>query len=121
MAETSAPLNLQQLARLWPVARPWHARPTAASIANTNYFIDTPDGTYVLRLYGEPHIGAVEHEHAVLGALQTQALPFGIPVPIRTTAGLTYATVEYADQPALASLTPLLPGGRPDGAHSISG
>jgi homoserine kinase type II len=69
--------------RAWPLAEPIALRPTGGGINNRTFFVDTPGGTFFLRLYqntADPE--RVRYEHAVLRALQAEPLPFRVPAPV---------------------------------------
>jgi homoserine kinase type II len=101
----------------WALPRPWVIRP-AGGVNNTSAYVDTPGGSYVLRVYrntADPE--RVGYEHALLRALQRVGLSFAVPCPVATPAGETAVPVPPdgpGSRPALAALFPLLPGERPD-------
>jgi Ser/Thr protein kinase RdoA (MazF antagonist) len=86
-------------------------------LTNTTLFVETPTGTYVLRLYEHADPAGVRFEHGLLAQLASAHLPFTLPVPVRTRAGETFAQVVVGGATVLASLTPLLPGTHPDPDH----
>lgn len=99
----------------WPLPEPYRVRPLAHGTNNAVRLVETPAGSYVLRVYSNhADVGRLRFEHAVLVRLQAAGLPFGLPVPIPTRSGALYTTI--ADGASLATLTPFLPGEPPDRA-----
>lgn len=67
------------------------ARLTRASwgLNNRSWFVDAPDGQFVLRLYTSASQGEVSSEHAFLRKLQSRQLPFATPRPVAALDGST--------------------------------
>jgi homoserine kinase type II len=103
--------------RHWSLPAPWTIAPASAGLTNTTLFVETPTGTYVLRLYERADPAGVRFEHGLLAELAAAHLPFTLPAPVRTRAGETFAQVVVGSATVLASLTPLLPGTHPDPDH----
>jgi homoserine kinase type II len=100
--------------RHWSLPEPWTVAPASTGLTNTTLFVETPTGTYVLRLYERADPAGVRFEHGLLAELAAAHLPFTLPAPVRTRAGETFAQVVVGGTTVLASLTPLLPGTHPD-------
>ena len=100
--------------RHWSLPEPWTLAPASTGLNNTTLFVETPTGTYVLRLYELADPAGVRFEHGLLAELAAAHLPFTLPAPVRTRAGETFAQVVVGGATVLASLTPLLPGTHPD-------
>ena len=98
----------------WSLPEPWTVAPASTGLTNTTLFVETPTGTYVLRLYERADPAGVRFEHGLLAELAAAHLPFTLPAPVRTRAGETFAQVVVGGATVLASLTPLLPGTHPD-------
>ena len=103
--------------RHWSLPAPWTVAPADGGVNNTTLFVETPTGTYILRLYVRADPAGVRFEHGLLAELATAHLPFTLPAPVRTRAGETFAQVVVGGATVLASLTPLLPGTHPDPDH----
>ena len=112
---------LSQVAAEWSLPEPYRVRPLAHGTNNAVRLVETPAGSYVLRVYGNhADAGRLRFEHAVLARLQAADLPFGLPVPIPTRSGALYTSIaDGADGALLATLTPFLPGEPPDRADLV--
>lgn len=102
----------------WPLPEPWTLRPQSGGINNQTHFVDTPAGAYILRIYRRDAVlTRVQYELAVLHALQSESLSFGVPAPVRTRNGDLLARLPAPEGgETLATLVPLLPGAAPDWA-----
>ena len=114
MIDVHRSVDLAALQVLWPLPVPWAARSVGLGTNNHTTFVDTPAGAYVLRLCAESDPEAVRYEHDVMISLQRAGLPFAVPAPLPTVAGPTVARVPGRGPEVLASLTPLLPGAKPE-------
>lgn len=80
-------MHRKQLHHIWPIQTPTGLRPAGGG-NNLNQFVDTPSGTYMLRVYRN-HSNAVRIlcELSVLTQLEHAGLPFAVPAPIPTRSG----------------------------------
>src|SRR5687767_11915737 len=96
----------------WGLAEPIALRAVGSGTNNATWYVDTPKGSFVLRVYVNTRDARrVRYEHAILLALQARRLSFRVPAPVVTRSGDTFATLD--DGP-LAALFGLLPGEPPD-------
>lgn len=110
-------MDLAQLWRAWPIAGPWHLSPLSGGTNNLVWRAEAADGeNYVLRVFSDlTRLPRLRYEAALLLALSNADLPFLLPVPIMTHNGESIAFLEQkAGTQAFATLSPLLPGVRPD-------
>ncbi len=82
--------------------------------SNETFRVSATDGTYVLRIHGDPAIEPVRFEHELLGALARLDLPFATPMPVPLAAGGTVALVNTPAGPRAAALFSWIPGDNPD-------
>lgn len=109
-------LDLATFQRAWPLSGPWQARPLSRGTNNEVLLVETPAGSYILRVYGNhADLGRLRFEHSVMTWLQGVRLPFAVPVPLPTARGELYVCVESASGVRLASLTAHIPGEHPHG------
>ena len=104
-----------EIASAWRLTEPIALRAAGSGTNNQTRVIETIDGSFVLRIYvntRDPR--RVRYEHAILMALQVQALPFSVPSPVTARSGETFVTLADG---ALAALFPRLPGVAPDRAN----
>lgn len=97
----------------WPIEPPSTLTPLAGGTNNQTWLVKAEHGaSYVLRLMtGNADLARVRYEAALLMALEAAALPFDLPRPLPTRAGDTLLLIEQDDaEPAIATLTPFLPG-----------
>ena len=109
--------DLAQLWRAWPIAGPWRLSPLSGGTNNLVWRAETADGErYVLRLFPDlSQLPRLRYEAALLSALSNENLPFRLPLLIRTHSGESVAFLEQeAETLAFATLSPFLPGERPD-------
>ncbi len=96
-----------------PVSRA--LRPAAFGLNNRTYFVETPAGVYVLRVYQNTgDVARVRYEHAVLERVRRARLPFAVPRPLPARSGDTLARLAGPERELLAALFPLIPGRRPE-------
>lgn len=101
----------------WPIEAPSTLTPLAGGTNNRAWLVEAERGpAYVLRLMaGGADPVRVRYEAALLAALDAISLPFDLPLPLLTRAGDMLVLVEQDNaEPAVATLTPFLPGRVPD-------
>jgi homoserine kinase type II len=109
-------VDLAPLQRAWALPDPWHLSPLVHGTNNQVWRVETPAGSYVLRVYANhTDPDRLRFEHAVLTHVADSGLPFAVPAPIPTTTGARSARIPAGDGEALAALTPLIPGQHPRG------
>jgi homoserine kinase type II len=103
----------------WPLALPVRVAPIASGINNTSFLVEAGSGTFVLKRYLDAGVPQrVRFEHALLSALATHALPFAVPVPVRSRSGESIVVVEGGS----IALFPLILGHSPEhGDVAIAG
>lgn len=107
-------MDLTSLQQAWALPGPWQVSTLAHGTNNQVLRLETPAGSYVLRVYSNhADPGRLRFEHTVLAHLQAAELPFAVPVPIPTKTGETFARVVSEDDVMLAALTALIPGEQP--------
>lgn len=100
--------------RAWGLQAPVRLSPLAQGTNNLIQRVETPAGSYVLRIYSNhADRDRLRFEHAVLRGLEAAGLPFAVPTPMATTTGELYTRVSNGDGEALATLTRLIPGAHP--------
>jgi homoserine kinase type II len=110
--DTEETSRLASWLRAWPLPEPVAVRATTSGINNRTWFVDAPQGGWVLRHYQNTADPArVLYEHAILRALGDRSLPFGVPAPVPAHDGGTLVRLPDGD---LVALFPLLPGEPPD-------
>jgi homoserine kinase type II len=110
-------MDLAQLWQLWPITGPWRLSPLSGGTNNQVWRADTAGGEhYVLRVLPDlAQLPRLRYEAALLLALSNANLPFRLPVPILTRNGEGMAFFEQeSGKRAFATLSPFLPGERPD-------
>jgi Ser/Thr protein kinase RdoA (MazF antagonist) len=99
----------------WPLPGPWRVTTMCGGTNNVVERVETVEGTFVLRRYGN-HADAARlaFEYDVLANLSREGLPYAVPLPRLTATGAACATLAGPDGAAtLATLTPLIPGAPP--------
>lgn len=99
----------------WAVPGPYHFSPLTIGTNNQVLRVDTPGGSYVLRVFGnhaEPE--RLRFEQAVLSLLAEAGLPFAVPALLPAITGDPVAVITTGESLALVTLTPLIPGAHPD-------
>jgi homoserine kinase type II len=83
-------LDIEHALTLWFPDGGWSVRGGASGMNNTTRYVSCNGSAYVLRIY-ETHRDAdkAEYEHEILLALSSRALPFRIPIPVRSPDGST--------------------------------
>ncbi len=110
-------MDMEQLWQAWPIAGPWRLSPLSGGTNNLVWRVEIASGErYVLRVFPDlTQIPRLRYEAALLLALSNAGLPFRLPVPIMTRNGESMAFFEQeAGAQAFATLSPFLPGERPD-------
>ena len=105
--------NLFNVLTGWQIEPPSTLTPLTGGTNNRAWLVEAEDGSsYVLRLVtGVADLPRVRYETALLTALHEISLPFGLPIPLRTRVGDMLMLVEQNNaEPAIATLTPFLPG-----------
>ncbi len=105
--------NLFTFLANWPVEPASTLTPMAGGTNNRAWVFTAEDGlSYVLRLAaGTNALNHTRTESALLAALRDIPLPFHLPFPLLTRTGNSLLQIEQDnEQPAIATLTPLLPG-----------
>ena len=101
----------EQLPAAWGLARPWRVRPVGAGMNNLSWYVETPRGEYVLRVYqNTADRRRISYEHRLLGQLAETGLPFAVPAPVPIG---TDETVTIAGDGQVAALFRRVPGERP--------
>lgn len=107
----------------WPLSLPRRLRPAEAGTNNLSRFVDTPAGSYFLRIYqNTADTARIRYEHALLSRLQQAGLPFAVPRPLATRHGATYTVLAQAEGRAVAALFPVIAGQHPqrtNAAHAL--
>lgn len=101
----------------WPIEPPIAMTPLTGGTNNQAWQVDLASGSsYVLRLTsGVADQARFQYETALLTALSDRSLPFRVPLPLQALNGERFALVERENaEPALATLTPFLPGHLPE-------
>lgn len=109
--------QLLHLLNGWPIAPPMALTPLTGGTNNRTWAVKTEDGlSYVLRLTsGTADLSHFRHEVALLTALGTKALPFRLPLPLQAhNEDALVLFEENSQKPAIATLTPFLPGSIPE-------
>ncbi len=110
-------MNVAELRELWPMPGGWTLHPSPAGTNNRSVVIQTPAGTFYLRVYqNQGDAARVRYEHTLLARLQACRLSFAVPAPVPTRTGATFAHLTSAGG-ALAALCPLIPGRPPQRQH----
>lgn len=107
----------------WPLPLPRRLRPAEAGTNNLSRFVDTPDGSYFLRIYQNTADAArIRYEHALRLHLQQAGLPFAVPRPLVTRHGATYTILARGEHHVVAALFPVIAGQHPqrhNAAHAL--
>ena len=78
----------------WPVSPLQTLRPTDAGLNNLSRLVDTPAGSYFLRIYQNTSDTArIRYEHELLLQLQRAGLSFAVPHPLATREGETFVVM----------------------------
>lgn len=100
---------------LWPVAADRKVGRAPLGTNNSSYLVETPSGSYYLRLYEDTDDGRrIGYEHRILLALGASSLPFAVPQPLATYHGETVATLVADGITTTAALFPAIPGDHPE-------
>jgi homoserine kinase type II len=106
------PVDERAVLAAWPLSSPITVQPTTSGLNNRTHRVETPERSYLLKLYQNTRDPArVRYEHAILLGLTAQRLSFRVPTPVAARDG---STLVCLDGHALAALFPLLPGAPPD-------
>ncbi|HEY7834723.1 MAG TPA: phosphotransferase [Ktedonobacterales bacterium] len=107
-------MDVLMLQQTWDVPGPWVVSALALGTNNMVRRVETPGGSYVLRVYSN-HVepGRLRFERAILAQLAAMALPFALPLPLPTVTGAGYAELDTEDGMALATLTRFIAGEHP--------
>ncbi len=98
----------------WGLPSPFQIRTLANGTNNQMQRVETPGGSYVLRVYrNHADLARLRFEHDILRQLNISALPFAVPAPIPTVAGESYVRIAMEKGEALATLTALIDGEHP--------
>lgn len=94
----------------WPVPAPWTIRPTQGGTNNRSVFVDSPAGSFFLRLSQDAGAPArIRYEHVLLRRLHEAGLSFSVPQPLATSAGETFVVTGDV----VVSLFPVIAGAPP--------
>lgn len=105
---------LAGLISAWPVATSGQLRPTSAGTNNRSHFVDTPTGSYVLRIYQNTNDpDRIRYEHALLRQLPFADLSFDVPLPLAADTGDTFVVAGDDGTPIVAALFAVIPGREP--------
>ena len=110
-------MDLAHLWQAWPIVGPWRLSSLSGGTNNLVWRADTAGGeSYVLRVFPDlTQLPRLHYEAALLLALSSTDLPFRLPVPIMTHNTESIALLEQEEGiQAFATLSPFLPGERPD-------
>ena len=105
--------DLCKIVAAWPIEPPQVLAPLTGGTNNRAWLVKPAKGAaYVLRLMaGVADLPRVRYEAALLAALSEAALPFDLPRLLTTRAGDVLLLLEEGQtEPAIATLTPFLPG-----------
>lgn len=104
---------MNNLLSRWPIASPWTIRPQSGGINNDTRFVQTPAGSYILRIYGATRdLAKIRFELAVMAELGRQGLSFAVPAPIPSRSGDPIVLTESGAPATLAPVIPGVPAGR---------
>jgi homoserine kinase type II len=85
---------LNMLVQAWAPPGPLRFSPLAHGTNNVVQRVETPAGSYVLRVYSNrADLDRLSFEHAILARLAALELPFAVPAPLPTTTGDLFAHV----------------------------
>jgi homoserine kinase type II len=102
------------LEKVWGLTGPFQFRTLANGTNNQMQRVETPGGSYVLRVYrNHADLARLRFEHDLLRQLDVSALPFAVPAPIPTAAGESYVRIATEKGEALVTLTALIGGEHP--------
>jgi Ser/Thr protein kinase RdoA (MazF antagonist) len=108
-------VDLEVMQRAWGIARPWRAEPLTHGTNNLVQCVETPTGSYVLRIYANTSDEErLDFERSVLTQISKAGLPFALPTPLLTTDGASLLKLAAEQERRLATLTPYIPGQPPD-------
>ena len=101
----------QVIFNYWPFLAEATFEPTVQGSSQATYFVYTPDNRFVLKLYAATtETVQIQYEHSLLTFLQSTDFSLAIPVPILTTSGETFITVEADGRSLNATLFPRIVG-----------
>jgi homoserine kinase type II len=99
----------------WPIPASRTFRPTYAGLNNLSGLVDTPAGSYFIRVYQNTGDNArIRYEHALLLRLQHVGLSFAVPRPLATREGETFVVTAEDRDKVVAALFPVIPGRHPE-------
>lgn len=99
----------------WSVPPSRTLRPTDAGLNNLSRLVDTPTGSYFLRVYQNTGDTArIRYEHALLLQLQHAGLSFAVPQPLATREGETFVVTADDRDNVVTALFPVIPGRHPE-------
>jgi len=108
-------IDPQEALDAWPVPPSRTLRPTDAGLNNLSRLVDTPIGSYFLRVYqNTDDIARIRYEHALLLQLQHAGLSFAVPQPLATREGETFVVTADEGDNVVAALFPVIPGWHPE-------
>jgi homoserine kinase type II len=108
-------VDLALLQRAWGIGGTWRAEPLTRGTNNLVQRIETPTGSYVLRVYSNTTDAArLGFERVVLAQLAKTGLPFALPTPLPTLEYAYSIETECERGVVLVTLTPYIPGQSPD-------
>jgi homoserine kinase type II len=105
-------MSIEALLKNWPVEPSWVIEPLSAGNNHRTYSITTRNARFILRIAqnaGEDD--RFRYEHALLLELADADLPFAVPKPLPTLAGITLLPVSNE---GYAALFQAIPGDMPD-------
>lgn len=92
----------------WPIPASWNLRPQSGGINNDTRFVETPSGSYVLRIYGATRdLEKIRYELAIMAELRRQPLSFAVAEPLPSRTGDPIVLTETG---APAILMPAIAG-----------
>lgn len=107
-------MDSHEMLAAWTLPEPRTLRPTAAGTNNLSHVVETPAGSYFLRIYrntSDP--GRIRYEHSLLHHLQHADLSFAVPSPLATRGGETFVTTRHEGNEVVGALFSLIPGRHP--------
>lgn len=107
--------DLRAIGPIWNLAGPLSFQPVGGGTNNSVQLVETSAGNYyVVRLYrNHADPARLRFEHAVLIALASLGLPFAVPVPIPTSAGELFASLQTSQGEVAVTLTARIAGQPP--------
>ena len=100
-----------QLLDAWSFIDNPRIQPTNQGTVNSTFFVDAPQGKFVLKLYDDTTTTAqINYEHSLLAHLQCGNLSFTIPAPIPDSSGETLLKIDRNNLELRFSLQNYIPG-----------